>query len=96
MASQAQASNNDIDVEMHGALPDVTNTTAYRGLKDSAYVPGNTKPETPEPALKLKRTTTLTSPDKDNKDKNTSKGTGTLTVALLAYQAQINKAKNDK
>ena len=85
MASQAQALNNNINVKIHGALPDVTNTTAYRGLKDSAYIPGNTKPETPEPAYKPKRNTTLTSPNKDNKDSNTSKGTPILSAALFAY-----------
>ena len=67
---------------MYGALPDVTNTTVYRGLKDLAYVPGN-RPETPELAFKPKRVTTL--PDKGSKDSNTSKGTGTLTVAFFVY-----------
>ena len=81
---------------MYGALPDVTNNTARRGLKDSIYAPGNVRPETPEPAPKPKRTTILTSPDKGSKGDNTNKGTGMLTVALLAYQAQINKAENDK
>ena len=88
--------NNDIDVEMYGALPDVTNNTARRGLKDLVYVLGNVRPETPEPAPKPKRTTILTSPDKGSKEDNTSKGTGILTVALFVYQAQINKAENDK
>ena len=96
MASQAQASNNDINVEIHGAPPDVTNTTAYRGLKDSAYAPGNAKPESPEPAPKNKGTRTITPPEKGNANKGTNAETGSLTAALLAYQAQINKAENDK
>ena len=85
MASQAQASNNDNDVKIHRAPPDVTNTTTHKGLKDLAYVPGNVRPETLEPVPRSKRITILTPPGKGNKDNITSKGTGILTVALLVY-----------
>ena len=84
MASQAQALNNDTNVEIYETLPDVTNTTTYRGLKDSAYVPGN-RPKTPELTPKPKKITILTSPNKGSEDSNTRKGTGILTVALFAY-----------
>ena len=85
MASQAQASNNDIDVEMREALPSVTNTTAYRGLKDSAYAPGNAKPKTPELAPKNKGIKILTPPSKNNTNSGNNAGTGSLITTLLAY-----------
>ena len=80
---------------MYRALPIAINTYTYKGLKDLAYIPGNISPKTPEPAP-TKRTTILTPPDKGNKNNSTSKSAGILTVALLAYQAQIHKAENDK
>ena len=77
--------NNDIDVEMYEALPGATNTTAYRGLKDLAYAPGNAKPDTPELTFKNKGVKILTPPGKGNTNSGTSAGTGSLTTVLLAY-----------
>ena len=85
MASQAQASNNDINVEMYGTLPNVTNTIAHKGLKDSAYAPGNTKPETPEPAPKNKGVKILSPHEKGNTNSGISIRTGSLTTVLLVY-----------
>ena len=85
MAFQAQASNNNIDVKIYEALPGVTNTIAYKGLKDLAYAPGNAKPETPEPTSKNKGVKILTPPGKGNTNSETSAGTGSLTTVLLAY-----------
>ena len=85
MAFQAQALNNDNDVEMYGVPPIVTNTPTYRGLKDLAYAPGNVKPKTPEPGLSTKEVTILIPPGKSNRDNNTNKGAGILTLALIVY-----------
>ena len=85
MASQAQALNNDIDVKIREALPGVTNTTIYKGLKDLAYAPGNVKPEIPEPAPKNKGVKILTPPEKDNTNSGTNIKTGSLIAVLLVY-----------
>ena len=77
--------NNDINVEIREALPSVTNTTTYKGLKDLAYAPGNAKPEIPEPAPKNKGVKILTLPDKGNTNNGTGTGNGFLTAVLLAY-----------
>ena len=70
---------------MYEALPGVTNTIAYKGLKDSAYAPGNAKPETPELAPRNKGVKIITPPEKGNMNSGTSTGTGTLTAVFLAY-----------
>ena len=70
---------------MREALPGVTNITTHKGLKDSAYAPGNAKPETPEPAPKNKGAKILTPPEKGNMNNGTGTGNGSLIAVLLAY-----------
>ena len=70
---------------MYEALLGVINTIAYKGLKDSAYAPGNAKPETPKPAPKNKGVKILIPPEKDNTNSGTGAETGSLIAILLAY-----------
>ena len=72
---------------MYEPLPDATNTTAYRGLKDLAYAPGNAKLETLKPIPKNKGVKVLTPPEKGNTNNGNGAETGFLTTVLLAYQA---------